>query len=295
VPQAERAALAPLPPLETAQPPATLSAAADAPLVLLVEDNAVNREVAVGMLENLGYRTESAVNGLLALEAVAESEYAAVLMDCQMPVMDGLTATAEIRRREQKAGTRRMHIIALTANAMEGNRDRCIGAGMDDFLSKPFSQAQLAGMLQRWVPAAPTRRAPLAPPPAARIAGPIPAPAPRSPVIDPDVLRDIMALGRPALLGSLIDLYLEHSPPLIDGIDAAIRNQQPSALGDALHTLKSSTANLGGIRLAALLKECEGLVSEGRLADARPALDRIAGGYREFCEALTLERSRTAA
>ena len=133
-------------------------------MVLLVEDNAVNREVAVGMLENLGYRTESAGNGMLALEAVSEAAYAAVLMDCQMPVMDGLTATAEIRRREARTGGARLAIIALTANAMEGNRERCLAAGMDDFLSKPFTQLELGAVLKKWAPAAqaPVRREPSA-------------------------------------------------------------------------------------------------------------------------------------
>jgi two-component system, sensor histidine kinase len=270
--------------------------AADGPLVLLVEDNAVNREVAAGMLENLGYRTESAVNGLLAMEAVAESEYGAVLMDCQMPIMDGLTATTEIRRHEAKSGGRRVPIIALTANAMEGNRDRCLAAGMDDFLTKPFSQVQLAAMLKRWAPhaAGGLGEAPRAATGAAlpAVAG---APSGEKHVIDANVLRDIMALGRPALLGSLIDLYLQHSPSLMEAIDAAARNEHASGLGDALHTLKSSTANLGGTRLAALLKECETLVNDGEVDAARAALARIPGTYREFCEALALERSATAA
>jgi HPt (histidine-containing phosphotransfer) domain-containing protein len=114
-------------------------------------------------------------------------------------------------------------------------------------------------------------------------------------VIDATVLRDITALGRPALLGSLIDRYLQHSPSLMDSIEAAGRDERAEGLGDALHTLKSSTANLGGARLAGLLKECEGLVNEGDLAAARAALLRIPPTYREFCDALARERSATAA
>jgi two-component system, sensor histidine kinase and response regulator len=252
-------------------------------------------------------------------------------------------------------------IIALTANAMEGNRDRCLAAGMDDFLTKPFSQAQLSAMLKRWTPHAAgglregPRPATGAALPAAAGAPPVAAgvslqsaagaraaaaekPAPASAVavrageprpnemraheprvderraderlgdtgssgtrsgerhvIDANVLRDIMALGRPALLGSLIDLYLQHSPSLMEAIDAAARDERASGLGDALHTLKSSTANLGGARLAALLKECETLVNDGEVDAARAVLARIPGAYREFCEALALERSATAA
>ena len=111
----------------------------------------MNREVAVGMLESLGCIAHTAENGWLALEAMNDDAYDAVLMDCHMPVMDGLTATAELRRREQNAGGARLPIIALTANAMEGERERCLAAGMDDFLSKPFSQQQLAALLKRWL------------------------------------------------------------------------------------------------------------------------------------------------
>jgi signal transduction histidine kinase/HPt (histidine-containing phosphotransfer) domain-containing protein len=255
----------------TPMTPATLVASATGsvgPRILVVEDNAVNREVAAGMLENLGYRAESAINGMLALEAIAESDYAAVLMDCQMPVMDGLTATQEIRRREAGSGGR-MPIIALTANAMEANRERCLVAGMDDFLSKPFTQMQLAAVLGRWAPMAQA-------------------------VIDTAALRNIAALGRPALLGSLIDLYLEHSRPLLETIESATADGEAPGLAEALHTLKSSSANLGGTRLTELLRECEALAQEGGAA-AVPQLARLPAAYREFCEALIRERSALAA
>jgi TMAO reductase system sensor TorS len=264
------------------------------PQILVVEDNAVNREVAAGMLENLGYRSESAVNGLLALEAIAESTYAAVLMDCQMPVMDGLTATQEIRRREagstESGGSRRVPIIALTANAMEANRDRCLAAGMDDFLPKPFTQAHLKGVLGRWAPVA---QAEQHNGDSVRESGAAGSVAGAS-VLDTGVLRDIAALGRPALLGSLIDLYLEHSRPLVQTIEAAGQGEEPPGLVEALHTLKSSTANLGGARLTALLRECEALAQERGAAGA-PELARLSAAYHEFCEALIRERSATAA
>jgi CheY-like chemotaxis protein len=262
--------LATVVPTATAVPPATASFG---PRILVVEDNAVNREVAAGMLENLGYRCESAVNGLLALEAMAESAYAAVLMDCQMPVMDGLTATQEVRRREAGSGGR-VPIIALTANAMEGNRVRCLAAGMDDFLSKPFTQVQLAAVLGRWAPVA---QAPQA-----------------GAVIDTGVLRNIAALGRPALVGSLIDLYLVHSRSLLETIESAAQGRESSGLAQALHTLKSSSANLGGARLTELIRECEALAHEGG-ALAVPQLARLPGAYHEFCEALIRERSAMAA
>jgi CheY-like chemotaxis protein len=283
-----------------AAPPLTIAPSATAslgPRILVVEDNAVNREVAAGMLENLGYRSEAAVNGLLALEAVAETTYAAVLMDCQMPVMDGLTATQEIRRREAGSGGR-MPIIALTANAMEANRERCLAAGMDDFLPKPFTQVQLAAVLGRWAPVAHAPRHDQALLAAGETAQAMTSAATAAAmdiaVIDTEVLRNIAALGRPALLGSLIDLYLEHSRPLLETIESAIRGREPAGLPEALHTLKSSSANLGGARLTELLRECEALAQE-RGAAAVPQLVRVPAAHHEFCEALIRERSALAA
>lgn len=288
--------------------PSAFSAAAAGPRILVVEDNAVNREVAAGMLENLGYRAESAVNGLLALEAIAESTFAAVLMDCQMPVMDGLSATQEIRRREAASGGK-VPIIALTANAMEANRERCLAAGMDDFLCKPFSQMQLAAVLGRWAPGAQATQhdrsahvdaegaraeaAAAAHPEGARAEAAVAA-HPEGSVIDREVLRDIAALGRPALLGSLIDLYLEHSRSLVETIESAGRGREPKGLVEALHTLKSSTANLGGARLTALLRECEELAQERGPAPVAQ-LARLPAAYHEFCQALIRERSAMAA
>ena len=267
-----------------AAPPAMLASGAHAagPRILLVEDNAVNREVAVGMLESLGCAAISVVNGRLAIEAADTAAYDAILMDCQMPVMDGLTATAQIRRREQQSGAARVPIIALTANAMEGDRERCLAAGMDDFLSKPFTQQQLATLLRRWLAlrALPeTERRDLS----------------RVPLIDASVLRNIAALAKPTLLDSMIDLYLRHSPALIEAIETAVANMQADELSQAVHTLKSSTSNLGGTRLAMVAKECEVLAREGGVAQAAQIVPRIRKEYQEFCAALMRERSSNAA
>ncbi len=120
-------------------------------LVLLVEDNAVNLAVAEGMLRQLGCRVELATNGHEALAALARTRYDVVLMDCMMPGMDGYEATEALRRREA-AEARRTPVIALTANAMTGDRERCIAAGMDDYMSKPFRQGELRRVLSRWLP-----------------------------------------------------------------------------------------------------------------------------------------------
>jgi two-component system sensor histidine kinase/response regulator len=253
------------------------------PRILLVEDNPVNQEVAVGMLESLGCRTHAVDNGWLAIEAMNATIYDAILMDCQMPVMDGLSATAEIRRRELTSGRARVPIIALTANAMEGDRERCLAAGMDDFLSKPFTRQKLSTQIKHWL----AMRA-------------IPAQVERSdisraPLVDIGVLRNIAALARPALLNSLIDLYLQHSPILIGAIETAAANRQSTALMEAVHTLTSSTANLGGTRLALVAKECEALVRANGITQAAPLIVKIRKEYNDFCAALTRERSADAA
>jgi len=122
--------------------------AGDAPRVLIVEDNPVNRTVVVRRLTTSGYSIDVATNGLEALDALAKVEYDLVLMDCQMPEMDGYSATEEIRRRE--GASKHTTIIAMTANALEGDRDRCLAAGMDDYISKPIDWDELRATLQRW-------------------------------------------------------------------------------------------------------------------------------------------------
>jgi CheY-like chemotaxis protein len=122
-------------------------------LVLLAEDNPVNQVVALHMLENLGCQVETVADGREAVEAVLETGFDLVLMDCQMPEMDGYAATALIREQGRAEGGEAAStpIIALTAHAMDGDRDRCLAAGMDDYLAKPFTQDQLSEVLRRWM------------------------------------------------------------------------------------------------------------------------------------------------
>jgi CheY-like chemotaxis protein len=120
--------------------------------ILLVEDNLINQQVALGMLESRGYQVTVAGNGREAVDAHANGVFDVILMDCDMPEMDGFEATREIRARESASGGEHIAIVALTANAMAQDRDACLAAGMDDHLGKPFSSATLQGMLDRWMP-----------------------------------------------------------------------------------------------------------------------------------------------
>jgi CheY-like chemotaxis protein len=174
------------------------------PLILLVEDSVMNQQVALALLEKLGYRGDAVANGQEALEVLGRIEYAAILMDCQMPEMDGFAASTEIRRREGTA--RHTPIIAMTANAMQGDRERCLAAGMDDFVSKPVRVDKLEAALRRWIsdPRAAKRL-----PPAGR-EQPAPPGLAADAAVDPAALAGLRALqqpGQPDILGRVIRIF----------------------------------------------------------------------------------------
>jgi CheY-like chemotaxis protein len=130
--------------------PATLRTVGSRPRVLVAEDNPVNQRVAVRMLERLGLGADVAADGREAIESFSRQPYAAILMDCQMPELDGFEATARIRAREETG--HHTPIVAMTAAAMRGDRERCLAAGMDDYLSKPITIESLQAVLERWLP-----------------------------------------------------------------------------------------------------------------------------------------------
>ena len=138
--------------------------------ILLVEDNLINQQVALGILQIQGYNVTVVNNGREALDACAQGAFDLILMDCHMPEMDGFEATREIRERERASSGKRVPIVALTANAMAQDREECLNAGMDDHLSKPFSMQTLQDMLDRWMPKAASAPAKPAEP-SARAAG----------------------------------------------------------------------------------------------------------------------------
>jgi CheY-like chemotaxis protein/HPt (histidine-containing phosphotransfer) domain-containing protein len=239
--------------------------------VLLVEDVLANRKVASSMLQRLGVLVQTAENGLEALEYWSAEPFYLVLMDGQMPVMDGLEATAEIRRREQVAGRHRIPIVALTANALDEDRLRCEAAGMDDFVAKPFDLGDLTAALQRWLgsPAA-----------AAPSALPTPAPLARGPALDTRRLtqmQELMGEDFP----ELIPAFQESLDSLLAQWPAAYERADAGDLRRLAHGIKSAAANVGAQGLSALAAELEQLAAGG-------SLDLLSNGIRD----LTAESAR---
>jgi signal transduction histidine kinase/CheY-like chemotaxis protein/HPt (histidine-containing phosphotransfer) domain-containing protein len=266
--------------------------------VLLAEDNPVNVEVASAMLEGLGLDVRRAGNGAEALRSVQTEHFDLVLMDCQMPVMDGFAATAEIRRHEQQQGrARSLPIIAITANALQGDRESCLAAGMDDYLSKPFTQQSLGQTIARWLklpraalqapqrPAAPVRArtapAGTAPAPAPLATAPATAPAMHD-NLNRQALENIRALSPGngnALLERVLQAYVNDTPTHLQTLRLAIAAADANNLRKAAHSLKSSSANVGAQALAQACKEMEQL---GRNGSTVGAADMLAGMEREF-------------
>ncbi|MFZ1555753.1 MAG: response regulator, partial [Nitrospira sp.] len=271
--------------------------------ILLAEDNPVNQDVASSMLEMLGCRITIAPNGRAAVEAATTGRFDLILMDCQMPEMDGFTATAAIRRQEATASDRRhVPVIALTANAMEGDRARCLAAGMDDYLTKPFTVAQLHAFLTQWLTpqsakASETDQASSphttdADEPAATEEAPV------STTIDKTAWDAILSLqrpGRPDILARVLATYLDDSRLLVEQIRSAVQLQDSVALSQAAHRLKSSSAQLGVLATAAHCKELETLGRLARIDEAAHLLSQLIEAHQFACAAITSELQQRSA
>ncbi len=266
--------------------------------ILLAEDNPVNQEVALNMLEALGCRVELAADGREALEKASRSGFDLILMDCQMPEMDGYEATRLIRESEQASGAEQdaTPIVALTANAMEGDRDRCLAAGMDDYLSKPFTQDRLCEVLRRWlknpviqddgaVPDEPNAEAPSS-------SGDERVSVDRKAL---DTIRALQRKGKPDLLARVINVYLEDSLRLLEALRQALSQDDRVALKRQAHTLKSSSANVGALRLAALCKELEAAQQGEPNERIRQTMVRMEEEYETVRNELTTELERISA
>jgi CheY-like chemotaxis protein len=259
--------------------------------LLLAEDNSVNQEVALGILNIEGCDVTVAKNGVEAIDLFLASEFDLVLMDCHMPEMDGFEATRKIRDLEHQNGRRRIPIIALTANAMQQDRDECLSAGMDDHLSKPYSRMQMRAMLEKWLPVAPQAGSPGE---ATAASAPQDDQEDGAPAIDRsalDELRELEASGNPDLVRRLIDLYLHDAPQLIEKLKKGVEAGDAKAIGEAAHTLKSTSANLGARELATV---CAALQDAGRselCEQARSIFKRVEPLYARVQTALAAEKS----
>ncbi|EDX78539.1 response regulator receiver domain protein [Coleofasciculus chthonoplastes PCC 7420] len=229
--------------------------------ILLAEDNRVNQKFALLLLKKLGYQTDVVSNGAEALQALQSQSYDVVFMDVEMPEMDGLTATRQIC--EQWAAGERPRIIALTAYARRGDREQCLAAGMDDYITKPIELPKLVQALQKVSDSHQGLHGDEG-------AGVFPA-SPRlldteSEVLDPKIWQSLEKLaGAKAnvVLDKIVGDYLEDAPERLQAIQSAIATQDAEALRQAAHSLRSSSANLGAVTLSHLCKELEALAGAG--------------------------------
>jgi two-component system sensor histidine kinase/response regulator len=223
--------------------------------VLVVEDNPLNQLVAQGIVTTLGYDVDIVDNGAEALRSILHTSYAAVLMDCHMPVLDGYDATREIRRREGAGG--RIPVIAMTAGAMNEDRERCLAAGMDDFISKPVTLAAVETTLAEW--AVESRESPMAPDASTHTGDERPG-WDDEPALDVNritQLRQLGSMGGTDLLGRVVGLFDRDRTTSLSAIrDASVSRSVP-ALQEALHKLKGTSANMGANRVAALCRQLE--------------------------------------
>jgi signal transduction histidine kinase/CheY-like chemotaxis protein len=255
-----------LPAAEKADAPSTASTSLSA-RILLAEDNPVNQEIAQAMLQGFGYSVDIAQNGREALQAVELKPYDLVLMDCMMPEMDGYAAAAEIRRRQSAGQLPHFPIIALTANAIEGDREKCLIAGMDDYLSKPFKAESLRRLIKLWVKASATMSADAAEPAITAES-----------VIHEATLETIRTLdpdGGNELLQRIITLYLSNAGTLLQSLEQAWATGELDAIRSASHTLKSSSSQVGAHGLAQLCREVENEARNYRYDVSGKALSRI--------------------
>jgi CheY-like chemotaxis protein len=237
--------------------------------VLVAEDNPVNQLVAKKMLERIGYRADVAANGKEAVDAVSRAPYDVVFMDCQMPEMDGYEATRHIRKLQGSAG--KTLVIAMTANALLGDREKCIASGMDDYLFKPVTQVALGKVLEKW------ESLKFA---AGGTPGDVPAPVESGQVrsIDPDKIAELkeLALGAdPGWLESLVHRFLEDAADRLEKLRVAYRNNDAKTVGEVAHALKGSSATMGASQMKQLAERLQSLGRSGSLGGAEPLIQEM--------------------
>jgi signal transduction histidine kinase/CheY-like chemotaxis protein/HPt (histidine-containing phosphotransfer) domain-containing protein len=252
--------------------------------LLVAEDNLVNQKVAARILERMGFEVDVAGTGDEAVAAARRQTYAAILMDGQMPHTDGFEATRIIRARE---GTRHTPIIALTASAMTGDRERCLAAGMDDYVPKPIGPEQLEAVLRRWIPEVPPAPPESHRPPGwvARAEGPI----------DWDVLAELLAMTKPEFLQDLLGIFLRDSRRMVADLRAAHERGDREAWRQVAHKLRGSCATIGARPMMRLTADMEDLSDEEAYPRGGVLLGRLEDEFRAVREALLTEKRRAGA
>ena len=257
---------------------------ADGAAILVAEDNPVNQIVARATLEKLGFAVDIAADGERAVAMSEARDYVAILMDCQMPQLDGYSATGVIRGREA-AGGRRVPIVAMTAHALKGDRERCLAAGMDDYLTKPIDHAELDRVLREWVPAdapAPARAGAGEEEPAVTAVG-----APDADdFLDPAAAARLRAEHSATTLSALAALFEQEAPARLADLSAAARLGEPEPLWQAAHRLRSSCRIVGAVGMERLCEVLEDHGRAGRADACRPLVARLEAAYQPVASAL---------
>ena len=237
--------------------------------ILVAEDNVINQKLALRILQKMGYVADVAANGIEALDALRRQMYDVIFMDVQMPEMDGLEATGLIV--QEWLPEKRPKIVAMTANAMQGDRERCLQAGMDDYISKPVMVEEVQRVLERWGSVVAGERESSS---AAR----------HSQVIDLNIidgLRDMSDKDEPSFLAELIGLFLELSPKLIDDVKQFAGSAEASSLTQAAHKLKGSSFNLGARHLADICQKIETKGKNGDLSGIEALVEQLEKAYEQ--------------
>jgi len=240
--------------------------------VLIAEDNPINQEVARAMLTRRGHSVDVVENGRLAVDAALRKDYDVVLMDIQMPELDGLDATKEIRRRRPSG---RPRIVALTANVLPGERERCLANGMDAYLAKPFAARDLFDVLEGAQAIATTAAS-----------GPEAAPTRTSgKFVDLEELRaDLRAAGIEESLPVLVKLFLRDGPARIEAIQKGVRAKDAKSIASAAHAMRSAAGAVRASRLMSLLATLERTAKDGDVASAAAQADAIVAEHRAVRE-----------
>ena len=288
----------PVPAPQTSLPPQTPTLSAN---LLLVEDNPVNQEIAVLMLQTLGCTVTVAQNGREGLDRTKRTAFDLVLMDCQMPEMDGFEATRLIREWEGDHSRPAVPIIALTAHASPDDRERCIAAGMNDYVSKPFSIATLQAALERWLQVAPSPSnvdQPAALPTATPVPGPPDPVEATSFVVDAKAWKSITSLQRPGkedVLVKILSLYLADSHDLVKTVHDGMAAGDAQIVNQAAHSLKSRSSMLGAVSLTKVCQQFEALSRQNQLKEAEPLLNHLDAAFDHASRIFQTELERRAA